>query len=327
MNEKKYTSPASTLDLARLVLSQEAAGLKALEKSLSSAFLRSIDILSSITGHIVLTGMGKSGIIARKIASTLSSTGAPSVFIHPGEASHGDLGLITKEDAVIALSNSGNTKELHDLLEYTRRLGIPLIAFTRQAGSILTDLATEEIILPNTPEACPNGLAPTTSTTMMMALGDAFAICLLKKKQFSAENFQKLHPGGNLGRDLLRVRDFMHTQPSIPLVTEESSLKDVLKEISEKKFGCTGVLNKNDEIVGIITDGDLRRKICTDEINPSALAKELMTPAPKMINSQALLAEAVGTMNNLCITSLFVIENKKPVGLLHIHDCLRAGFR
>lgn len=321
------TESTDTLSLARLVLSQEASGLKALEKSLGTPFIKSVEILSSITGHIILTGMGKSGIIARKIASTLSSTGAPAIFIHPGEASHGDLGLITKNDAVVALSNSGNTKELHDLLEYTRRLSIPLIALTRQAGSILTEIATEEIILPNTPEACPNGLAPTTSTTMMMALGDALAVCLLKKKQFSAENFQKLHPGGNLGRDLLRVCDFMHALPSVPVVLETATLKEIIEEISEKNFGCTGVVNKNKEILGIITDGDLRRKMLTDEIQPSTNAKELMTTEPKVIGSNALLAEAVGTMNNLSITSLFVTKNNKPIGLLHIHDCLRAGFR
>ncbi len=314
------------LSLARLVLSQEADGLRALEVHLDNSFISTIEILRSVTGHIVLTGMGKSGIIARKIASTLSSTGTPAIFIHPAEASHGDLGLITKQDAVIALSNSGNTKELHDLLEYSRRLDIPLIAITRQSSSTLTELATEELIIPNTPEACPNGLAPTTSTTMMMALGDALAICLLKLRQFSAEDFQQLHPGGNLGRNLLRVRDFMHTYHAIPLVSETASMKKILDEISIKKFGCTGVINEKGEIIGIITDGDLRRKILTP-IFSNITASEVMTENPRVIRSKALLAEAVGKMNEQSITSLFVVEKRIPVGLLHIHDCLRAGFR
>ncbi|HLJ20298.1 MAG TPA: KpsF/GutQ family sugar-phosphate isomerase [Stellaceae bacterium] len=309
---------------ARRVLATEIAGLTALAKSLDRAFVEAIDALAAAKGRIIVTGMGKSGHIARKIAATLASTGTPALFVHPGEASHGDLGMIAAGDAVIALSNSGDTAELGDILAYTRRFRIPLIAMTRRSESALTDAADVALVLPASAEACSLGLAPTTSTTMMLALGDAIAVALLERRGFSAEDFQALHPGGQLGRQLLRVSDIMHEGAAVPLVRRGTSMADTLLIITAKSFGCAGVTDEAGRLIGIITDGDLRRHMGSALL--AQRVETVMTPTPKTIRPQALAAEALGQMNAQAITSLFVVDDAwHPLGILHIHDCLRAG--
>lgn len=305
------------------VLRMEAAALHALADSLDGAFSRALDVLSAVSGRAVVTGMGKSGHIARKIAATLASTGTPAMFVHPGEASHGDLGMITRGDAVIALSNSGDTAELADIVAYTRRFSIPLVGITRRSGSALAEQSDVALLLPQGPEACPLGLAPTTSTTMMLALGDAIAVALLERRGFSAADFQVFHPGGSLGRKLLRVADVMHSGAALPLVPEQASMAEALLVMTAKSFGCVGVVDDGGRLLGIVTDGDLRR-----HMNPGLLdrrAGAVMTAAPKTIRPGALAAEALGLMNSRTITSLFVTEEGRPIGIVHIHDCLRAG--
>ncbi|MFQ6018329.1 MAG: SIS domain-containing protein [Kiloniellaceae bacterium] len=311
------------LDAGRGVLRLEAKGLEALAKSLDDSFSRVLDILDAVTGRITVTGMGKSGHVARKIAATLASTGTPAQFVHPGEASHGDLGMIAPGDAVLALSFSGDTAELSDMIAYTRRFAIPLVAMTGKGRSALADSADATIILPRAPEAGPLGLAPTTSTTMMVALGDAIAIALLERKGFSARDFQVLHPGGSLGRKLLRVSDIMHGPEELPLCRPETPMAEAILVMTNRRFGCVGVTDETGLLRGIITDGDLRR-----HMDPGLLefpAADVMTASPKTIRAQALAAEALGLMNACAITSLFVVEDRRPIGILHMHDCLRAG--
>ena len=321
--------PASTrehrdIEAALRVLATEIAGLTALARSLDRAFVEAVETLARATGRVIVTGMGKSGHIARKIASTLASTGTPALFVHPAEASHGDLGMIAPGDAVIALSNSGDTAELAHVFAYTSRFRIPLVALTRRSESALADAADVALVLPASAEACTLGLAPTTSTTMMLALGDAIAVALLERKGFSTEDFQTLHPGGQLGRQLLRVADIMHEGAAVPLVKRGTSMADTILIITAKSFGCAGVTDEAGRLIGIITDGDLRRHM------GSALLAErvetVMTQTPKTIRPQALAAEALGQMNAQAITSLFVVDDTwHPLGILHIHDCLRAG--
>lgn len=312
------------IEAARRVLATEIAGLTALAKSLDRAFVEAIDALAAVQGRVIVTGMGKSGHIARKIAATLASTGTPALFVHPGEASHGDLGMIAPGDAVIALSNSGDTAELADILAYTRRFRIPLIAMTRRSESALADAADVALVLPASAEACSLGLAPTTSTTMMLALGDAIAVALLERRGFSAEDFQTLHPGGQLGQQLLRVADIMHEGAAVPLVKRGASMADTILIITAKSFGCAGVTDEAGRLIGIITDGDLRRHMGTALL--AERVETVMTPTPKTIRPQALAAEALGQMNAQAITSLFVVDDAwRPLGILHIHDLLRVG--
>jgi arabinose-5-phosphate isomerase len=312
------------VDAARRVLKTEIAGLTALAESLDGAFVAAIDVLARVRGRIIVTGMGKSGHIARKIASTLASTGTPALFVHPGEASHGDLGMIAAGDAVLGLSNSGDTAELAAILAYTRRFRIPLVAMTRRAESALTEAANIALVIPSSAEACPMGLAPTTSTTMMLALGDAIAIALLERKGFSTEDFQVLHPGGKLGQQLLRVADVMHAGAAVPLVARGASTADSILVITAKSFGCAGVVDEAGRLVGIVTDGDLRRHMGAGLLSKPVEA--VMTQTPKTIRPQALAAEALGQMNAQAITSLFVVDEAwHPLGIIHIHDCLRAG--
>lgn len=308
---------------ARRVLDLEVAGLQALSRSLDETFTCALDIIEHASGRIIVTGMGKSGHIARKLAATLASTGTPAAFVHPAEASHGDMGMVTDQDAVIAFSNSGETAELADLVTYCRRYEIPLIGVTGRPGSALDEAADVTLLLPDTPEACPMGLAPTTSTTVMLALGDAIAVAMLERKGFSADDFHVLHPGGKLGRVLLRVSSIMHTGEAIPLVTEETPMSEVLIAMSKKSFGCVGIVNSGGHLSGIVTDGDLRRHMADDLLKMQA--QEVMTPAPKTIRPDALASEALGFMNSRSITNLFVVEDGRPVGILHVHDCLRAG--
>ena len=245
--------------VARRVLRTEIAGLEALVMELDASFTRAVELLDGATGRVIVTGMGKSGHVARKIAATFASTGTPAQFVHPAEASHGDLGMIADEDAILALSNSGDTAELVDILGYSRRFRIPLVAMTRRGGSALAEAADAMLLLPATEEACPMGLAPTTSTTMMLALGDALALALLERRGFSESDFQRLHPGGQLGRQLLRVADVMHDGDSVPLVPRGTDMAEAILVMTTKSFGCVGITDAEGRLEGIITDGDLRR--------------------------------------------------------------------
>lgn len=323
------TPPPTALDLAALrvgarrVLDMEAEGLRLLAESLDESFDRAVALLHAVTGRIIVTGMGKSGHIGRKIAATLASTGAPSFFVHPAEASHGDLGMVTKADAVLALSNSGDTAELSDIIAFTRRFEIPLIGVTRRAPSTLADQADVLLLLPPAPEACPLGLAPTTSTTMTLALGDALAVALLEARGFTAADFRQFHPGGKLGQSLLLVTDVMHAGCDMPLCRLDAPLQEVILEMTGKRLGCVGVVDDDGKLAGVITDGDLRRHLSHEMM--SASAESLMSSHPKTIRPKALAAEALGEMNKRQITSLFVVDQERPLGVVHIHDCLRAG--
>ncbi|NQV99450.1 MAG: KpsF/GutQ family sugar-phosphate isomerase [Rhodospirillales bacterium] len=308
---------------ARKVLTMEAAALADLAASLGSAFVTALDILFAIKGRVIVSGMGKSGHIANKIASTLASTGTPSFFVHPGEASHGDLGMITKDDAVLALSNSGETSELADMVAYCKRFQIPLIGMTSRAGSALETASTVALVLPAAPEACPMGLAPTTSTTLMLALGDAIAVALLERNKFSPTDFKTFHPGGKLGLKLLKVADLMHSGDELPTATSDLIMSEAILVITAKRFGCLAIVDADGKFEGIITDGDLRR-----HMGPAFLqhrAKDVMTAGAQTVGPDTLASEAVALMNARSITNLFVVDNGRAVGIVHIHDCLRAG--
>ena len=318
-------------DTARTVLATEAAGLHALAASLDGRFARAVDLLAGRAGpqgagRVVVSGMGKSGHIGHKIAATLASTGTPAMFVHPGEASHGDLGMILPTDAVLALSNSGETAELADLVAHTRRFGLPPVAITGRAGSTLALAADVALVLPNAPEACPMGLAPTTSTTMQLALGDAIAVALLTRRGFGPADFRVFHPGGKLGAQLRRVREVMHAAESLPLASPDMPMHQALLAMTEKRFGCLGVVNTAGHLIGIVTDGDLRRAMGPDLLERRVAS--VMTSGPRTIGPEALAAEALRVMNDPLrpITALFVVDpSGAPVGILHIHDLLRAG--
>jgi arabinose-5-phosphate isomerase len=327
--EVKTKEDQTGLAIAQSVLKTEAEGLEALAETLNGDFLEAVDLITNIEGRVIITGMGKSGHIARKIAATMASTGTPAFFVHPGEASHGDMGMIVRGDVVLALSNSGESRELNDLIDYTRRFAIPLISVTREKESTLGSRSDIALILPNVPEACPNGLAPTTSTTMTLALGDALAIALLERKNFTAKDFKTFHPGGKLGQQLLTVSEIMHKGDALPLVSETAGAEDVFQIMTDKSLGCIGFVNEEGLLTGMLTDGDIRRNLSSDILNKTAL--DIMTKSPKTIHPGTLVAEAIGIMNDVTgefrqITCIFVVdEEKKPVGLLHIHDCLKAG--
>lgn len=292
-------------------------------RGVDRAFTQALDLIEQMQGRVIVTGMGKSGHVGRKLAATLASTGTPAMFVHAAEASHGDLGMITPADVVIALSNSGETPELADILVYAKRFGIPIIAMTGKADSTLARASTVTLLLAPAAEACPMGLAPTTSTTIMLALGDALAVATLERKGFSASDFQMLHPGGMLGRRLLRVADIMHRGAALPLAKEEEKMAEALIEMTAKSLGCVGIVDGEQRLVGIITDGDLRRHMGDDLLERTV--DEIMTRNPKTIDAAALASEAVGMMNARKITAVFVVENARPIGIVHIHDCLRAG--
>ena len=314
---------AADLASARRVLGIEADGLNQLSRTLGAPFSAALDVIAGIGGRVVVTGMGKSGHVARKIAATLSSTGTPALFVHPAEASHGDLGMIARGDAVFALSNSGETTELADLVAYAKRFDIPLIAVTGGADSALAQAADVALVLPASEEACPMGLAPTTSTTVMLALGDAIAVALLERKGFSSDQFHVLHPGGKLGRRLLKVSDLMHAGDELPVIATGSGMADALIQMSAKSFGCVAVVDGKGNLAGVITDGDLRRHM--SPALTSQTVDQVMTVGAKAIPPDWLASEAVAFMNAKKITNVFVVEGSRPVGILHIHDCLRAG--
>ena len=318
-----HLSPAEDLARARQVLELESAGLISLAQSLDNAFIEVIDLLQSIEGRVVVSGMGKSGHVARKMSSTLASTGIPSFFVHPGEASHGDLGMIDQTDAVIAISNSGETPEMSNLVEYTRRFKIPLVVITSKLHSNMADQADAILLLPKAEEACPMGLAPTTSTTMAMALGDTLAVVLMERLGFTADDFKQRHPGGQLGKRLLKVSDIMHHDAAVPKTTGEVLMSEVLPEMTSKSFGCIAIVDDGDHILGVITDGDLRRRMADNIL--TLRADQVMTAGAKTIRPTALASEAVQVMNDGAITNLFVAENNIIAGVIHIHDCLRAG--
>ncbi len=312
------------IDTARRVIRTEAQALETLADGLDDSFREAIDLLNAAKGRVIVTGIGKSGHIASKIAATLASTGTPAQFVHPAEASHGDLGMITAADVVLAISNSGEAPELANLVAYSRRFDIPLVGITSRAESSLGKQCDVVLLLPQLGEACGTGVVPSSSTTMTLAMGDALAIALMENRAFTPANFRDFHPGGKLGAQLSRVADLMHSGTSLPLVTEDTAMTDALIEISQKGFGVVGVLDRESTLVGIITDGDLRRHM--DGLL-SLQARDVMTKSPTTITPDALAERAVGIMNSRKITCLFVVDapSSPPGGLIHIHDCLRVG--
>ena len=311
------------ITVARHLLNVEIEGLQALSAALDEKFVQAVDIIAGLKGRLIISGMGKSGHIARKIAATMSSTGTPAHFVHPGEASHGDLGMVTEDDAMLLLSNSGETAELRDMVAYGARFGIPMIAMVRRKTSMLVEAADVPLVLPDTPEASPTG-APTTSTTMMLALGDAISMALLERQGFTAEDFQKFHPGGKLGQRFVKVKDLMHDGDELPTVKANMPMQEVLLAMTAKRFGCVAVLDDAGVLAGIVTDGDLRRHMHNGLLSKDA--KDVMTIGPVTIRSGSLAAEALQVMNDCKITSLFVCDEAgKPEGIIHVHDCLRAG--
>ena len=305
-------------------IDSEIRAIEELKKSLDAESLtKALDFMQNSTGRIIITGMGKSGHIGKKIAASLASTGTPSFFVHPAEASHGDLGMITDDDVVIAISNSGESRELIDILNYCKRFGIKLIAITKNQDSSLGKAGDVVLLLPNNGEACPLGLAPTSSTTATLVLGDILTIRMIERKGFSKEDFNDRHPGGKLGSILKRVSDLMHTGQDMPLLDENTNMQAVLLEMTSKRLGCVGFVNSAGILTGILTDGDLRR--CLSAQILSEKAADLMTRNPKTIAPEAMTAEALKIMHDKKITNLFVVDNLKPVGVIHIHDLLNNG--
>jgi arabinose-5-phosphate isomerase len=317
------SSTTDFLATARRVITQEAAALTLLSGSLGETFAQAVELILAAKGRVIVSGMGKSGHIARKIASTLASTGTPAQFVHPAEASHGDLGMVTEGDVALVLSNSGETPELADIIAHTRRFNIPLIGVASRPGSSLIRQCDVAILLPDAPEACGTGIVPTTSTTMTLALGDALAIALMEHRAFTPEHFRLFHPGGKLGAKLMKVRDLMHT--NLPLTRDTSPMSEALLSISRSGFGVTGVTDASGALTGIVTDGDLRRHM--DGLL-GLTAGAVMTRNPKTVAPDALAEKALAIMNDRKITCLFVVDpgvSSTAIGILHIHDLLRAG--
>lgn len=310
-------------------INQEIETLEILKNSLDGNLSKALDLLQDCKGRVIVTGMGKSGHIARKMAATFASTGTVAFFVHPAEASHGDLGMISDDDVVIAISYSGESKELSDILIYAKRHNIPLIAITKNPESALGKNSTLVLRLPDNGEACPLGLAPTSSTTATIVLGDVLAVDLMERRGFSATDFRQRHPGGKLGAILCKVADVMHKGNEMPLLGENALMRDALLVMSEKMLGCVGIVNSEGELTGIITDGDLRRWMSRDKSPDLILEKvtSVMTKNPKTISPDALIVDAVNMMNNTGqgITNIFAVQEQKPVGVIHIHDCLKAG--
>lgn len=305
----------------------ESAGLAmlggALRGALGAALARAVETIAAAPGRVIVSGMGKSGHVGRKVAATFASTGTPAFFVHPAEASHGDLGMITSDDVILALSWSGETAELGDMLNYARRFRVPLVAVTSNASSALGRAANVALVLPKAGEACPHGLAPTTSTTMQLALGDALSVALLESRKFTPGDFKRFHPGGKLGAVLTFVRDLMHVGDTVPLAPLGSKMSEALIVMTQKSFGCVGVVDAAGRLVGIVTDGDLRRHMGPKLIEMPV--DEVMTRSPRTIAPDALVASAMSELEGRAITALFVVDDGKPVGLLHIQDLLKRG--
>jgi arabinose-5-phosphate isomerase len=315
--------PGSTdLEAARRVLTTAAQALTSLADGLDGAFTHAVTAMEAAKGRIIVSGMGKSGHVARKIAATFSSTGTPAYFVHPAEASHGDMGAVDKADVVLALSWGGETAELSDLITYAKRYRIALIGITGNAESSLAKAADIVLLLPKAEEACPMGLAPTTSTTMMLSLGDALAVALMERKGFTSDQYRDFHPGGSLGRALIRVSDLMHAGAEIPLARETAPMRDVLLTMASGRLGCVGIVDAQGALVGIVTDGDVRRHVQAIETRTAA---DVMTKGPQTAKPGQLAAEALALMTEKKITQLFVLDGARPLGVIHIHDCLRAG--
>ena len=306
---------------AKKALSKELVSIRTLESTFNNSFSKAVEIIHELKGRVIVTGVGKSAHIGKKISATLTSTGTPSYFVHATEASHGDLGNIQKKDCVIAISNSGETSELNNIINFTKRFNIPLISITSNSKSTLHKKATIGILYKKPKEACPLNLAPTTSTTMALIIGDCLSVALLELRGFGSKHFKNYHPGGNLGKDLKTVSDVMHTKKSLPIIDGNEKMSKALIIMTSKSFGCLGVLDSKKKIIGIITDGDLRRKINAKFFEKRA--KEIMTNKPTLANKNMLVGEALNLMNSKKITSLFVCDKKMPVGIVHIHDLLR----
>lgn len=324
------TGKTPFIDTAKRVISTEAEALTVMADRLDGSFRAAIDLLLNANGRVIVTGIGKSGHIARKIAATLASTGTPAQFVHPAEASHGDLGMVTRSDVVLAISNSGEAPELANMIAFSRRFNIPLVGITKAPKSALGRECDVVLQLPDLGEACGTGVVPTTSTTLTLAMGDALAVALMEHREFTAEHFREFHPGGKLGAQLARVSDLMHSGSALPLVSTDTTMADALLEISEKGFGVVGVLDTDGNLIGIITDGDLRRHMSDGLLDLKA--EDVMTMSPRTIGPDVLAQEAVSIMNGRAgerpVTCLFVAEEENsnaPMGLIHIHDCLRVG--
>ena len=308
------------IKIAKKVINIEINGLRILSKKIDKNFVKAVNILKKTNGKIIVTGVGKSGIIAKKVASTLSSTGSSAQFIHSTEASHGDLGMVDKKDVVLAFTFSGKTIELNDIFVYSKEKKIPLIIITGKSNSKLENISTTCIEISNLKEACPFNLAPTTSTTAMLALGDAIAISIMKSKKFTKKNFYSFHPGGQLGKKLLLVKNIMHSGKKLPLIKENTLMSTALIEMTKKRFGCLGVISKSNKLIGIITDGDLRRHMGNSILNKKT--SYIMTKSPKTVDQNIFAFEALDIMKKNKITQVFVTKNNKPIGILHIHDCI-----
>ncbi|MDZ7904667.1 MAG: KpsF/GutQ family sugar-phosphate isomerase [Cypionkella sp.] len=317
-----HSSLSPALETAAKVLNIEAAALAVLASSLPADFGTVVETILNLKGRVILSGMGKSGHIARKIAATLASTGTPSFFVHPAEASHGDLGMVRPEDFCILLSNSGETPELRDLIEHTRRFGIPLAGMSRDDGSTLMTQCDLRLTIPALAEACPIGMAPTTSTTLMLGLGDALAIALMEARKFQEHEFRAYHPGGKLGAQLAFVSHIMHGAGSLPLVETQSAMSDVILVMSSRGFGVAGVCDADGSLIGVISDGDLRRNM--DDLLAKT-AVDVCSRNPVSVAPNTLCAEAIAIMNRTKVGALFVCEAGRPVGILHLHDLLRVG--
>jgi len=313
----------SALSSARRTLATEIDGLQALSAALGKGFEQAVNVLSEISGRVIVSGMGKSGHIGAKIVATMASTGTPAQFVHPGEASHGDLGMITISDAILALSWSGETAELTNLIDYAKRFSIPLVALTSDADSLLGRQADICITLPKSAEACPNGLAPTTSTTMQLALGDALAVALLEKRKFTPADFRNFHPGGKLGAGLILVQDVMFTGDELPLAPLGTRMDEALIVMTKKGLGCLGVQTPKGKLAGVISDGDLRRHMSSELL--TQFVEDIMTPTPVTIPANVVSGEALQIMNDRKIQCLFVCENDTPIGLVRILDLLQIG--
>ena len=315
LNKKKIIASA------KKAFSKELGSIKTLSSTFNNNFYKAVESIHKLKGRVIITGIGKSAHIGNKISATLTSTGTPSYFIHATEASHGDLGSIQKNDCVIAISNSGNTEELNNIIEFAKRFNILLISITSNSKSSLHKNASIGILYKKPVEACPLNLAPTTSTTMAMIIGDCIAIALLELKGFESSNFKNIHPGGNLGKDLKNIGEIMHKNKALPIAKENEKMSKALLTMTKKSFGCLGVVNNKNNIIGIITDGDLRRKLNSRFFEKKAC--EIMTKNPTIAQKEMLVGAAINLMNSKKITSLFICENKKPIGIVHIHDLLR----
>lgn len=311
------------INRAKKTLSTEIKEIQNLSKIFNNTFYNAVILLSKVKGRVIVTGIGKSAHIGNKISATLSSTGTPSYFIHATEASHGDLGGIKKNDCILAISNSGETSELNNIINYSKRFDIPLISISSNSKGLLNKNATIGIVYNKPIEACPLNLAPTSSTTISLVIGDCIAMSLLELKGFKSSQFKRFHPGGNIGKDLKKVSEIMHIGKSLPLAKEKDKMTKTLITMTKKSFGCIGVINNSKKLLGIITDGDLRKNMNSKLFNLTA--SELMTKNPATGDANMLVGEALNIMNNKKITNLFICEKNKPIGIIHVHDLLRLS--